>query len=129
MQLGTCVFQIGLVGGGGRITQYKRHLQAPLSISPPLACLVGGICQSCPGSLRKFCLVSPKEIINEAFVRSHLCGTVFVANWNLFSSTLSVQFSRSVVSDSLRPHELQHARPSCPSPTSGVHSNSRPSSP
>ena len=40
----------------------------------------------------------------------------------------SVQFSRSVVSNSLRPHELQHARPPCPSPTPGVHSDSRPSS-
>ena len=40
----------------------------------------------------------------------------------------SVQFSRSVVSDSLRPHELQHARPPCPSPTPGVHKDSRPSS-
>ena len=40
----------------------------------------------------------------------------------------SVQFSRSVVSDSLRPHELQHARPPCPSPTPGVHSDSRASS-
>ena len=40
----------------------------------------------------------------------------------------SVQFSRSVVSDSLWPHESQHPRPSCPSPTPGVHSNSRPSS-
>ena len=40
----------------------------------------------------------------------------------------SVQFSRSVVSDSLRPHESQHARPPCPSPTPGVHSNSCPSS-
>ena len=39
----------------------------------------------------------------------------------------SVQFSRSVVSDSLRPHESQHARPPCPSPTPGVHSDSRPS--
>jgi len=35
----------------------------------------------------------------------------------------SVQFSRSVVSDSLRPHEPQHARPPCPSPTPGVHPN------
>ena len=34
------------------------------------------------------------------------------------------QFSRSVVSDSLWPHESQHARPPCPSPTPGVHSNS-----
>ena len=41
---------------------------------------------------------------------------------------VSVQFSRSVVSDSLWPHESQHARPPCPSPTPGVHSNSRPSS-
>ena len=40
----------------------------------------------------------------------------------------SVQFSHSVVSDSLRPHESQHARPPCPSPTPGVHSDSRPSS-
>ena len=36
----------------------------------------------------------------------------------------SVQFSRSVVCNSLRPHESQHARPPCPSPTPGVHSNS-----
>ena len=40
----------------------------------------------------------------------------------------SVQFSRSLVSDSLQPHESQHARPPCPSPTPGVHSDSRPSS-
>ena len=40
----------------------------------------------------------------------------------------SVQFSHSVVSDSLRPHESQHARPPCPSPTPAVHSNSCPSS-
>ena len=39
----------------------------------------------------------------------------------------SVQFSRSVVSDSLRPHESQHARPPCPSPSPGVYSNSCPS--
>ena len=45
--------------------------------------------------------------------------------YSLFSS---VQFSRSVLSDSLRPHESQHARPPCPSPTPGVHSDSRPSS-
>ena len=44
---------------------------------------------------------------------------------SLFSS---VQFSRSVVSDSLQPHELQHARPPCPSQTPGVYLNSCPSS-
>ena len=40
----------------------------------------------------------------------------------------SVQFSRSVMSNSLWPHELQHARPPYPSPTPGVHSDLRPSS-
>ena len=39
----------------------------------------------------------------------------------------SVQFSHSVMSYSLRPHESQHARPPCPSPTPRVHSDSRPS--
>ena len=49
---------------------------------------------------------------------SQLCTEVFKS---------SVQFSSSVVSNSLRPHESQHTRPSCPSPTPGVHSDSRPS--
>ena len=40
----------------------------------------------------------------------------------------SVQFSHSVVSDSLRPHESQHTRPPCPTQTPGVHSDSSPSS-
>ena len=47
----------------------------------------------------------------------------------VFCSTFSsVRFCHSVVSDSLRPHESQHARPPCPSPTLGVYSNSCPSS-
>ena len=40
-----------------------------------------------------------------------------------FVLDISVQFSHSVMSNSLRPHELQHARPPCPSPTPGVHPN------
>ena len=48
-----------------------------------------------------------------------------VGNIALYSS---VHFSRSVVPNSLRPHESQHARPPCPSPTPGVHSDSCPSS-
>ena len=50
---------------------------------------------------------------------------VYMQIINLFSS---VQFSCSVVSDSLWPHESQHTMPPCPSPTPGVHSDSRPSS-
>ena len=51
--------------------------------------------------------------------------------WNFYTAISelwlpgSVQFSCSVMSDSLQPHESQHARPPCPSPTPGVHSDSR----
>ena len=47
---------------------------------------------------------------------------------NLYAEFSSVQFSRSVMSNPLRPHESQHARPPCPSPTPGIYSDSRPSS-
>ena len=50
-----------------------------------------------------------------------------LSNWH-FHFTTSVQFSCSVVSNSLQSHELQHARPPCPSPTPRVYSNSCPSS-
>ena len=49
------------------------------------------------------------------------------SNFNLFTIWVSVQFSRSVVSDSLQPHGLQQARLPCPSPTLGAYSNSCPS--
>ena len=52
----------------------------------------------------------------------HLQNETSVSTFN------PVQFSRSVVSDSLRPHESQHTRPPCPSLTPGLHSNSCPSS-
>ena len=56
-----------------------------------------------------------------------------VSAWSITTSDCdgglsSVQFSRSVVSDTLRPHESQHARPPCPSPTPRVHPNSYSSS-
>ena len=63
---------------------------------------------------------------------SHVCWLYTlreVTYWLLclnFTSVNSVQFSHSVVSESLRPHEPQHARPPCPSPTVGVYSNSYP---
>ena len=60
-----------------------------------------------------------------AFSLSFFLEMVLIAASYQFSS---VQFSCSVVSDSLRPHELQHARLPCPSPTPGVHPNSHPSS-
>ena len=61
---------------------------------------------------------------------SYIAGRFFTTN-PLGKSNMhfrSDQISRSVVSVSSRPHESQHARPPCPSPTPGVHSDSRPSS-
>ena len=62
----------------------------------------------------------------------HVCFQYVVLSWHFscyHSASQSVsQFSRSVVSDSLQPHESQHARPPSPSPTPGLHSDSRPSS-
>ena len=49
--------------------------------------------------------------------------------YQLYLLCSSVQFSHSVLSNSLRPHESQHASPPCPSPTPGVHSDPRPLSP
>ena len=56
------------------------------------------------------------------------CEVGLVAHFSSFLDFWfsSVQFSRSVVSDSFRPHESQHSRPPCPSPTPGVYSNSCP---
>ena len=56
----------------------------------------------------------------------YLCVCMYVYICLCVSLYMSVQFSCSVMSDSLRPHELQHSRPPCPSPTPGVHSDSRP---
>ena len=56
----------------------------------------------------------------------HRGDTDNTQNEYVYSMFSSVQFSCSVVSDSLRPHGLQHARPPCPSPTPGVYSDSCP---
>ena len=46
--------------------------------------------------------------------------------WCFLFGIIAIQFGCSVMSNSLRPHESQHARPPCPSPIPGVYSNSRP---
>ena len=57
-----------------------------------------------------------EEYVNGVY--SHLAYLTYMQS--------SVQFSRSIVSKSLQPHESQHARPPCPSPTPRFYSNSRP---
>ena len=86
------------------------------------------------GSLVDF---PPAEVISELglfrmfgyFARATKDIKLWKEVWGLVQSvrrSSSVQFSSSVLSDSLRPHELQHARPPCPSPTPRVHSDSCP---
>ena len=65
-----------------------------------------------------------KDESEKAGLKLNIQNTKIMAS----GSISSVQFSRSVMSNSLRPHESQHARPPCPSPTPGVSSNSCPSS-
>ena len=70
----------------------------------------------------------PNEFETPALLYNRLPGLFILAHESIADISVS-QFSRSVVSDSLQHHELQHARPPCPSPTPGVHSDSCPSSP
>ena len=56
-------------------------------------------------------------------MKLHQKGCACAYIFNRWGHSGWVQFSCSVVSDSLRPHEPQHARPPCPSPTPGVHPN------
>ena len=63
-----------------------------------------------------------------ALTRWTFVGKAMSLFLNMLFQFSSVQFSHSVVCEALRPHELQHARLPCPSPTPGVHSDSRPSS-
>ena len=61
-----------------------------------------------------------------ALTRWAFVGKVMSLLFNMLSRLRLVQFSHSVVSDSLRSHGLKHARPPCPSPTPRVHTNSCP---
>ena len=75
-------------------------------------------------NIRMIIIISSKTS-SQMFLSLALLSKTSMSWWlSLFPG--SDQISRSVVSDSLRPHESQHARPSCPSPAPGVYSNSSP---
>ena len=77
-------------------------------------------CEQDPKTQSTLCMTT-NTILQRVAMLSQL-SAILSSLWS------SDQISRSVMSDSLRPHELQHTRPPCPSPTPGVHSNSCPSS-
>ena len=83
--------------------------------------------QSLASSGRDFCLPpsSPCHPLFSTICKKQEKGKIGCLSFNIVSS---VQFSRSVMSDSLQPYESQHARPPCPSPTPRVHPDSHPSS-
>ena len=108
-------------------------------------CPITFICIALPPSAPALILIPshphpPLEIIKQLFPRpitEHFCSSqppgVLTSYHNFHHKTdsskpifSSVQFSHSVMSDSLPPHELQHTRPRCPSPTPRVHPNSCP---
>ena len=95
---------------------------------------VGGDAQSCLTLSYPMDCSLPGSSVHGIFqARVPEWGAIVFSNinacmWNLGNSISSVQFSLSVMSDSLWPHESQHTRPPCPSPTPGVHSDSCPSS-
>ena len=95
------------------ITMWWSELQSPL-IKPSKHSVLGDFSCLLPSSRHRSCFCIG--------LRSWSYGMLNIC----WSACGSVQFSHSVVSSFLRPHELQHARPPCPSPTPGVYSNSCP---
>ena len=119
----------------------RSVIRAPGAAGGGCGPVTGSVAQSCPALCDPMDCSTPglpvhRQLPEFTQTQVHRVGDAIQPSHPLSSpsppaftlSQPSVQFSRSVLSDSLRPHELQHARPPCPSPTPGVHSNSRPSS-
>ena len=105
------------------LCKYKQKFSRLISyIMCPLVCAYWRKMENCLGNFTAyFVMLMVYNIIRIKHMVD--CARTSRSFWSS-----SVQFSRSVVSDSLRLHELQHTRPPCPSPSPGVHSNSPPSS-
>ena len=101
------------------VTAWTVNFQAPLSMGFPRQEYWSTLPCAPPRDVPDP-VIKPVSLTSLALARGFLTTST---SWETFSS---VQFSRLVMSDSLRPHESQHARPPCPSPTPRVHSDSRP---
>ena len=119
-----------------------------LSFSPwPLSSFSSGICKAstdnhfafsfpwgCSSSLSPVQCLKPPSIVLPVQCLSDLIPWIYLSlplyfTYWILASMVSAQFSRSVISDPLWPHGLQHDRLPCPSPTPGAYLNSCPSSP
>ena len=105
-----------------KVKRESEVAQSCLTLSDPMDCRLPG--SSVHG------IFQARGLEWGAIAFSAFVSRYFFLNFlfDFFSDPLvtSVQFSHSVMSDSLWPHESQHARPPCPSPTPGVYSNSCP---
>ena len=137
MQLGAmpkimqiCSVKIFLPVNLGRRTvspvQFSPVTQSCLTLCNPMDCSTPGfsIHHQLPELIQTH-VHQVSDAIQLSHPLSYLSPPAFSLSEHQFSS---VQLSSSVMSDSLQPHESQHARPPYPSPTSRVHSDSRPSS-
>ena len=107
----------------------KQKLRKFSTTKPALQQILKGV--TYPVNTRERKDLQKQTQINQENANSNICINNYLkCKWikwtNQKIQTDSVQFSRSVVSDSLWPHELQKARPPCPSPTPGVYPNSCP---
>ena len=110
-----------------RFVTLKKVEMRLIQINNVSKAMVVKVTQSCP-TLAIPWTVARKEPLSIGFSRQEYWnGLPFPSLSHDSVQFSSVQFSHSVMSDSLQPPELQHFRPPCPSPTPGVHSNSRPS--
>ena len=99
----------------------------PWYISPSI-CVIFGFFHQCFIVFIYRSFISLGSFIPKYFILfvAMVSGIVSLISLSVFSLFSSVQFSHSVISDSLRPHKLQHTRPPCPSPAPRVYPNSHP---
>ena len=124
---GECILQFGEMWIAVAEHKARRPLKLSITLLPPLymhATLLNKRLRLFPLFLKLvwYYLLDCNYILTTGVKKTDICFLL------LGDSHCSVQFSCSVVSNSLWPHESQHARPPCPSPTPRVHSDSRPSS-
>ena len=122
-----CLVWTILVERHGNITNIITRIIISVIVPDPILCVMlwSHLQGSSADNWSASCSAKVSKLLEEGRLWEKVSRISFCNNCTHFSW---VQFSRSVVSDSLQPRELQHSRPPCPSPTPGVHSDSCPSS-